>query len=89
GGFVTKDIGITECPDLFQMKADDGTVKWVLGTSANGKESGKPNTYAYWTGNYDGTTFTPDMDEPQWLDHGFDWYGAVTFKDGKNEDSLE
>ncbi|MBY0199707.1 glycoside hydrolase family 32 protein [Priestia megaterium] len=89
GGFVTKDIGITECPDLFQMKADDGTVKWVLGTSANGKESGKPNTYAYWTGNYDGTTFTPDMDEPQWLDHGFDWYGGVTFEDGKNKDSLE
>ena len=47
------------------------------------EKSGKPNTYAYWTGNYDGTTFTPDMDEPQWLDHGFDWYGAVTFKDGK------
>ena len=70
------------------MRADDGTAKWVLGVSANGKPAGKPNTYAYWTGNFDGKEFTADQEEPQWLDYGFDWYGGVTFEDGKSEDPL-
>ncbi|WP_409474284.1 glycoside hydrolase family 32 protein [Streptomyces sp. HC307] len=78
-GFVKDGIGVLECPDLFRIRAEDGTVRWVLGASANGKGSGLPNTYAYWTGAFDGTTFTPDASEPQWLDHGWDWYGAVTF----------
>ncbi|MGD6741350.1 glycoside hydrolase family 32 protein [Streptomyces sp. BH106] len=80
GGFVKEGIGVLECPDLFRITTADGTAKWVLGGSANGKASGLPNTYAYWTGEFDGTTFTPDAPEPQWLDHGFDWYGAVTFE---------
>ncbi|AZB44720.1 glycoside hydrolase family 32 protein [Bacillus sp. FJAT-42376] len=88
GEFKTENIGLIECPDLFQMRADDGTVKWVMGASANGKAAGKPNTYAYWTGTYDGKTFTAENQEPQWLDYGFDWYGGVTFEDGKSEDPL-
>ena len=88
GGFFTKNIGTVECPDLFRMKAGDGTMKWVLGTSANGKSLGKPNTYAYWTGHYNGKEFVPDSQEPQWLDYGFDWYGAVTFEDSSSEDKF-
>ncbi|MGP7819191.1 glycoside hydrolase family 32 protein [Niallia sp. 01092] len=84
--FMTENIGITECPDLYMMRANDGTFKWVLGASANGKSRGKPNTYAYWTGNFDGKAFFPDHTEPQWLDYGFDWYGAVTFEEGKDSD---
>ncbi|HZF92255.1 glycoside hydrolase family 32 protein [Streptomyces sp.] len=80
GGFVKEGIGVLECPDLFRITADDGTGKWVLGVSANGKGSGLPNTYAYWTGAFDGSAFTPDAADPQWLDHGWDWYGAVTFE---------
>ncbi|WP_328417470.1 glycoside hydrolase family 32 protein [Streptomyces violaceus] len=78
-GFVKGGIGVLECPDLFRIRAGDGTVKWVLGVSANGKAAGLPNTYAYWTGSFDGSAFTADAAEPQWLDHGWDWYGAVTF----------
>ncbi|MGI5423277.1 glycoside hydrolase family 32 protein [Streptomyces sp. CA-179760] len=78
-GFVRGGIGVLECPDLFRIRAGDGTVKWVLGVSANGKAAGLPNTYAYWTGSFDGSAFTADADQPQWLDHGWDWYGAVTF----------
>lgn len=85
-GFVAKNIGLVECPDLYLMHADDGTYKWVLGVSANGKSSGKPNTYAYWTGDFNGTKFLPDLEEPQWLDYGFDWYAAVTFEDGTSSD---
>ncbi|MET9859557.1 glycoside hydrolase family 32 protein [Streptomyces smyrnaeus] len=80
GGFVKEGIGVLECPDLFRITDENGTAKWVLGVSANGKASGQPNTYAYWTGGFDGTTFTPDAADPQWLDHGWDWYGAVTFE---------
>ncbi|MEU3497676.1 GH32 C-terminal domain-containing protein [Kitasatospora cineracea] len=78
---VHTGLGALECPDLFQLRADDGTVHWVLGMSANGYLTGAPNTYAYWTGTFDGTTFTPDGTAPQWLDHGFDWYGGVTWED--------
>jgi levanbiose-producing levanase len=73
--------GILECPDLFQIRADDGTTHWVLGVSANGRASGKPETFAYWTGSFDGTRFTAGSAEPQWLDHGFDWYAGVTWED--------
>lgn len=79
GGFTRDDIGVLECPDLFQMTAADGTSRWVLAASANGKGRGLPATYAYWTGDFDGTRFTPNADEPQWLDHGFDFYAAVTY----------
>lgn len=85
-GFSTKDMGVLECPDLYIMRADDGTLKWVLGVSGNGTSVGNPNTYAYWTGSFDGKVFTPDQEEPQWLDHGFDWYGGVTFEDGQAND---
>ncbi|MFE7174204.1 glycoside hydrolase family 32 protein [Streptomyces sp. NPDC057616] len=80
GGFVKEGIGTLECPDLFRITAADGTAKWVLGVSANGKGAGLPNTYAYWTGSFDGSAFTADAADPQWLDHGWDWYGAVTFE---------
>lgn len=79
GDFERSDIGVLECPDLFQMTAQDGSSHWVLAASANGKGRGLPATYAYWVGDFDGKRFTPDADEPQWLDWGFDFYGAVTY----------
>jgi levanbiose-producing levanase len=79
GEFVRTDIGVLECPDIFRMTADDGTSQWILGVSANGKGRGLPATYAYWTGSFDGASFAPDHGEPQWLDYGFDFYGAVTY----------
>ncbi|QGH36910.1 glycoside hydrolase family 32 protein [Gracilibacillus salitolerans] len=87
-GFQTENLGILECPDLFQLQTDDGSIKWVMGVSANGMEQGKPNTYAYWIGDFNGQTFTPDHKEPKWLDYGFDWYGGVTFEDGESRDKL-
>lgn len=89
GGFVKEGIGVLECPDLFRMTTSDSTAKWVLGVSANGKASGLPNTYAYWTGEFDGTAFVPDAAEPQWLDHGFDWYGAVTWERHATDGSVD
>ncbi|WEP00442.1 GH32 C-terminal domain-containing protein [Streptomyces sp. FXJ1.172] len=79
GSYRKDGIGVLECPDLFRITADDGTPMWVLGASADGTGSGEPNTYAYWTGSFDGASFTADRADPQWLDHGWDWYAAVTF----------
>ncbi|WP_234414459.1 glycoside hydrolase family 32 protein [Paenibacillus sp. CAA11] len=89
GSFQTHHIGLVECPDLYRMRADDGTDKWVLGVSANGLSSGKPNTYAYWTGDFNSQEFIPDQREPEWLDYGFDWYAAVSFEDGTSGDKLD
>lgn len=80
--FVADNIGTLECPDLYRMRASNGTYKWVLGVSANGRASGQPNTYAYWIGTFNGLGFKADDEQPQWLDYGFDWYAAVTFEDG-------
>ncbi|QRY39935.1 glycoside hydrolase family 32 protein [Microbacterium hominis] len=79
--YVNTGIGTIECPDLFRIRADDDTFHWVFGVSANGFATGEPATFAYWTGSFDGERFTPDRTAPQWLDHGFDWYGAVTWED--------
>lgn len=78
--FPNHALGGIECPDLFQMKADDGTWHWVLGASMDAYSIGLPMTYAYWTGTWDGEQFlADDVDNPQWLDWGWDWYGAVSW----------
>ncbi len=87
--FTSEGIGTLECPDLYQMRADDGALKWVLGVSANGSSTNQPNTYAYWIGDFDGKEFIAEQEEPQWLDYGFDWYGGVTFEDGIEKDKLK
>ena len=73
-------LGGIECPDLFEMTADDGTRRWMLGASMDAYSIGLPMTYAYWTGTWDGTQFlADDVANPQWLDWGWDWYAAVTW----------
>nr|WP_246300823.1 GH32 C-terminal domain-containing protein [Actinopolyspora biskrensis] len=79
-GFIKNGLGPLECPDLFHLTSSDGSATWVLGVSADGGDAGLPKTFAYWTGHFDGTTFHPDASAPQWLDHGFDWYAAVTWE---------
>ncbi|MFE4543268.1 glycoside hydrolase family 32 protein [Arthrobacter sp. NPDC056727] len=82
-GFERKGLGILECPDLFQLDLDGDPAKrtWILAASANGTEEGRTTGVAYWTGIFDGTTFTPANDKHQWLDAGSDFYAAVTWDD--------
>ncbi|MFC4336984.1 glycoside hydrolase family 32 protein [Salininema proteolyticum] len=80
GRFDHGGLGTLECPDLFWIESDSGPGRWVLGVSGNAKGAGLYCTYAYWTGDFDGTSFAADRAEPRWLDHGFDWYGAVTWE---------
>jgi levanbiose-producing levanase len=87
--FERKGLGILECPDLFQLDVDGDPAKrtWVLAASANGTEEGRTTGVAYWTGKWDGTTFTPADEQHQWLDAGSDFYAAVTWDDPRLPDN--
>jgi levanbiose-producing levanase len=88
-GFERKGLGILECPDLFQLDLDGDPAKrtWVLAASANGSGEGRTTGVAYWTGTWDGTTFTPADEKHQWLDAGSDFYAAVTWDDPRLPDN--
>lgn len=81
--FVRDDLGMLECPDLFPMSldGDPSRVRWVLLAGANGAEHGMSTGTAYWIGDWNGSEFTPDSEEPQWLDRGSDLYATVTWDD--------
>jgi len=74
--------GLWECPDLFEMSFEDGS-RWVLVISLGpGGESSRQGT-EYVVGHFNGTTFVPDPAQPrlQPIDHGADFYAAVSFID--------
>ncbi|RXZ73335.1 glycoside hydrolase family 32 protein [Agromyces albus] len=81
--FARDDLGILECPDLFQMSVDGdpSNAKWVLAAGVNGGEHGMTTGTAYWTGEWDGASFVADDQEPKWLDRGADFYATVTWDD--------
>lgn len=80
--FASDDLGLLECPDLFEMvDAESGRRTWVLAASADGSADGRTTGLAYWTGDWDGERFTPDHDDPLWLDDGADFYAGVTWDD--------
>jgi fructan beta-fructosidase len=64
-----------ECPDLIQIGS-----KWVLLVSVNPGGPLVGSGTMYFTGNFDGKTFTADDREyPLWLDYGMDNYAGVTW----------
>jgi levanbiose-producing levanase len=88
-GVERTGLGVLECPDLFQLDLDGDPTKrtWVLAASANGSEEGFTTGVAYWTGQWDGTRFTPSGEPHQWLDAGSDFYAAVTWDDPRLTES--
>ena len=86
--FVTTDLGVLECPDLFPMAVDGDPddVRWVLVAGANGAAEGMTTGTAYWVGEWDGERFTADGSGHQWLDHGPDYYAAVTWDDPRRDE---
>jgi levanbiose-producing levanase len=85
--FPTAGLGVLECPDLFPMSVngDPDDVRWVLVAGANGAAEGMTTGTAYWVGDWDGERFTADGTGHQWLDHGPDYYAAVTWDDPRLE----
>lgn len=85
-GFVD---GIWECPDLFALEVEEtGEQKWVLLVSYNTDDEG--SSMQYFVGDFDGTTFTNDNtdDLVLTLDHGRDFYAAVTWNNVPDERRL-
>ncbi len=79
--------GVWECPDLFELPVDGtDTKKWVLLCNINPGGPFGGSGVQYFTGDFDGKTFTPDTDSngnvpTKWLDYGKDNYAAVSFSD--------
>jgi fructan beta-fructosidase len=77
--------GIWECPDLFPLavEGEQGSEAWVLVVNLNpGGPSGGSGSQ-YFVGSFDGTKFTNANPQGKklWIDHGKDFYAAVTFSD--------
>ncbi|MGL4631629.1 MAG: glycoside hydrolase family 32 protein, partial [Leadbetterella sp.] len=78
--------GVWECPDLFLLKTEKGTEKWVLLVSINpGGPHGGSSTQ-YFVGNFDGKTFVTESTEVKWVDLGADNYAGVTWSDIPHSD---
>lgn len=79
--------GVWECPDLFELPLEGtDTKKWVLLCNLNPGGLFGGSATQYFVGDFDGKTFTPDLDADgkvptKWLDFGKDHYATVSFSD--------
>ena len=70
--------GVWECPDLFPINYN-GEKVWILVVNLN---PGGPNVGSatqYFTGQFDGSRFTPFQTDTRWLDYGPDEYAGITW----------
>ncbi len=75
--------GVWECPDLFSLDYNGENI-WVLLVSINpGAPNGGSGTQ-YFTGKFDGKTFTPFQTDTRWIDYGTDNYAGVTWSNTGN-----
>ncbi len=70
--------GVWECPDLFPLEYNGETI-WVLLVSINPGGPNGGSATQYFTGRFDGKTFTPFQTDTRWLDYGPDNYAGVTW----------
>jgi fructan beta-fructosidase len=73
---------VWECPDLFSLDYN-GEKIWVLLVSLGKGPTGGSATQ-YFTGRFDGTTFTPFQTDTRWIDYGADNYAGVTYSNTGN-----
>lgn len=84
-GKVGAQEGVWECPDLFPLKID-GKTKWVMLVNLNPGGPFGGSAIQYFTGDFDGSVFTPDREADgsvatKWLDYGKDNYAVVSWSD--------
>lgn len=70
--------GVWECPDLFPLE-HNGEQVWVLLVSINPGGPNGGSATQYFTGKFDGKTFTPFQTDTRWIDYGPDNYAGVTW----------
>jgi len=75
--------GVWECPDLFALPAGSSSARgdsvWVLFVSIGWGGPNGGNGTQYFTGKFDGHTFTANDTAVKWVDHGRDDYAGVTW----------
>ncbi|WP_330461698.1 GH32 C-terminal domain-containing protein [Streptomyces sp. NBC_00820] len=75
--------GVWECPDFFPLPVDGDKdkVKWVLTLSTGAVRATNGSAAQYFTGDWNGTGFTPDQKAGTVLraDSGRDYYAAMSF----------
>jgi fructan beta-fructosidase len=83
-GVADKNV-LWECPDLFELPIEGqaGKKRWVLIVNINPGGVAGGSGGQYFIGTFDGKTFTNDnpADTKLFLDHGKDFYAAVSFSD--------
>lgn len=70
--------GVWECPDLFTLDYN-GQKVWVLIVNINPGGPNGGSATQYFTGQFDGSKFTPYQTDTRWLDYGPDEYAGVTW----------
>jgi fructan beta-fructosidase len=70
--------GVWECPDIFPLKYN-GEMIWVLIVSINPGGPNGGSASQYFTGKFNGKTFTPFDTDTKWIDYGPDDYAGVTW----------
>lgn len=76
-----------ECPDLFELQVQGSDEKkWVLLVNINPGGPFGGSAMQYFVGDFDGEKFTNSQNatEALWLDHGHDFYAAVTWNGDKH-----
>lgn len=77
--------GIWECPDLFLLPVEneEGVSRWVLDVNIGSEAAAGGSGGQYFVGHFDGERFTNDNpdDLTLWIDHGADYYAAVSWSD--------
>lgn len=83
--------GVWECPDLFEAKVEgESRSRWIMIVSINPGGPNGGSATQYFTGDFNGTTFTADQDKKTtlWLDYGPDNYAGVTWSNAPEERNI-
>ncbi len=77
-----------ECPDLFELpiEGEPGATAWVLSVGMGSGSVAGGSGDEYFVGSFDGTRFVADVADARFVDHGRDFYAAVSFSDVPADD---
>ena len=86
---VEKQYMQYECPDIARIfPSGSSHAKWVFIANINPGGPFGGSATEYFTGDFDGATYTSDHVFPKWMDFGKDHYATVTFTNIPNEERV-
>jgi fructan beta-fructosidase len=82
---------VWECADCLPLPLEHqtGATRWTLVVSRRGAKDGRITRVDYWTGTFDGATFTPDDAAPTRLDGGPDFFATATWSNLPSRDGRQ